>query len=361
MIAKGSILILGLAGWLFTLLYPVSDIHPDRVIEQPLTMTTPGSSGSSSAESPPTKLLFGGQIVPGRCVQAGVDRHGNADYIYKNVRDLIQSADLAIASLNGSITDVSPPVGCVDWSIMLNGAPIHADAMAKAGFDGLSVATNHINNSTSTNYGMRPFQDTLMNLRRVGIVPIGGGENLEEALAPQVFPVNGVRFGFVSLGEIERNVFAADDRPGIAPLTEENLHKAIQAARSQADVVIVLPHWGPEYSPIANPGQRKYARLAEADGADLVIGTHPHVIQGQEKIHDMQVFYGLGNFVFDQSWELRLRSSLLVEITFVGKEYHGYRLIPIVSKKDGTLNFPGEEQRLQILAEFERASKKIKP
>ncbi len=359
--AHANILLLVLAGWFLGGLHPISDIKSEEVIKQPFLETTPTASVLSPTEPPEIKVLFGGQIVPGRCVQAGVDRHGNADYIYNNVRDVIQSADLAIAALNGSLTDSSPSIGCVDWSLMLNGAPIQADAMARAGFDGLSVATNHINNCTLNNCGMRPFQDTLMNLRRVGIVPIGGGENLAEALAPQVFTLHGVRFGFISLGEIEPNVFATDTRPGIAPLTKENLSKAIRATQEQADVVIVLPHWGSEYGPVPGGGQINYAHQAVAEGADLIVGTHTHVIQGQQKIDAVQVFYGLGNFVFDQSWELRLRSSLLVEVTFAGKEYRGYRIIPIEAKKDGTLYFPGEDERLQILADFERASKKIKP
>lgn len=354
-------MLVGLAGWLFFLPWPTSFYTRERIIDQSFSGTSSILPQSLPGEPRPTRLLFGGQIVPGRCVQAGVDQRGNADYIYANVRDVIQSADLAIATLNGSITDVSPPVGCVVGSLVLSGTPTHADAMAKAGFDVISVASNHINNCSRNNCGYRPFLDTLMNLRRVGITPVGGGKNLAEALAPRIFTINGVRFAFVSLGELESTVFAKDDRPGIAPLNEENLCKTLQTARANADVVIFLPHWGSEYSPLPNPGQMKYARLAAAEGADLVIGNHTHVIQGQQIINGVQIFYGLGNFVFDQFWELPLRSSLLVEITFVGKEYRGYRIIPVVTAKDGLLSFPNEEDRLKILADFESTSKRIKP
>lgn len=361
MLVKTSTLILGLAAWLISLLYLGININTAGVLT-PATLTRPAMQQTSFyPEPPPTRLLFGGQIVPGRCVQAGVDSRGNADYIYANLRDLLQSPDLTIATLNGSLTDVSPSIGCVGWSLILSGTPVQADAMARAGFDALSVATNHINNCTRNNCGNRPFLDTLMNLERVGIVPIGGGETLDEALAPRVFTLNGVRFALVSLGEIEPNVFAGDDRPGIAPLNEENLRNSLQAARRMADVVIFMPHWGSEYSPFPNPSQMKYARLAAAEGANLIIGSHTHVIQGRQKIDGTQVFYGLGNFVFDQSWELRLRSSLLVEVTFVGKEMRDYRVIPVVVAKDGTLSYPDEEDRIKILTDFEQVSNKINP
>ena len=355
------IVMVGLACWLFFLPVPTSSSANEQIIN-PSPSSTPSTLPLSLSDEPPTtRLLFAGQIVPGRCVQAGVERRGNADYIYANVRDIIQSADLAIATLNGSITDISPSVGCVVNTLVLSGTPVQTFAIANAGFDVVSVSTNHINNCSLNNCGYRPFLDTLTSLKRAGIVAIGGGNNLTEALIPRFYTINGVRFAFISLGEIEPGVFATYDHPGIAALNEANLFKILQMARKYADVVIFLPHWGPEYNPLPNPSQMKYARLAVAEGADLIIGNHTHVIQGQQIIDGVQVFYGLGNFVFDQSWDLSLRSSLLVEVTYVGKEYRGYRIIPVVAAKDGLLSFPPEEDRLQILTDFENASKKIKP
>jgi len=320
---------------------------------------------ASPKPEPEIKLLFSGQIVPGRCVQAGVDKIGNADYIYSNIRSIIQNADLAIGTLNGSMSNECTPIGCIDTSILLNGRPEHAAAMERAGFDGMSVATNHINNCSTTNAGFRPFQDTLSYLKKANIQPIGGGNNLEEALKPVVFVVKGVRFAIISLGEIEKNVFAGENHPGTAPLTDSNLYKAILAARKVADVVIFMPHWGPEYNPIPNPGQMRYARLALDWGADLVVGNHPHVIQAIKPLNGggktVPVFYGLGNFVFDQSWDLRLKSSLLLEITFEGSHYQGYRIIPLVTAKNGTVSIATGENAAQILRNLETATRKTKP
>jgi len=321
-----------------------------RVVLQPTSTANPTEN---------ITLLFTGQIVPGRCVQAGVDTKDGADYIYDALREKISRADLAIATLNGSLTQACPHMGCVAWTFILNGSPNQAEAIAKAGFDGISVATNHINNCSLTNLGYRPMLDTLENLKHAGVQPIGAGSNLEEALQPQVFTIKGVHFAIISLGEIEKNTFAGKDHPGIAVLNEENLTYAMGLARKKGDVVIFMPHWGPEYSPYPNPNQQKYAHQAVKQGADLVVGNHTHVIQGYETIDGVPVFYGLGNFVFDQYWELSLRSSMLLQVTFKGKQYQTYETDIVLSARDGTLSYPSQTEKETILTTLKKVNQQI--
>ena len=309
--------------------------------------------------SPPLiTLLFTGQIVPGRCVQTGVETMGNADYIYDNIRDLISGADYAIGTLNGSLSNSSPKTGCIRTFILV-GSPEHADAMRRAGFDAMSVATNHIKNCVLSNCGQRTFWDTIENLKRVGIAPVGAGRNLAEAMQPVVFTVQGVRFAVISLGEIEPMAFASQEKPGIAVLNEDNLRAAIAAARQVGDVVIVMPHWGPEYSATPNWNQRKYAKIAAEAGADLVVGNHPHTVQAIQMINEVPVFYGLGNFVFDQSWSLKVSGSVILQVTFEGTHYKGYTLTPVISQMDGKVLRANKEQAAQILTSIEKASQEL--
>lgn len=341
-----------------------------------LTISTPGMVVQTPTSLPPTftptftvtpepsltptavpeiRLLFTGIIVPGRCVEAGVAARGEADYIYDNVRELIQGADLAVGTLNGTISEFSPKTGCV-VTFVLVGSPLHADALAAAGFDAVSAATNHIKNCNLSNCGDRAFLETLENLRRVGIAPIGAGLNHADAMQPQVFEVKGVRFGIVSLGEIEPLAFAGEDTPGIAILNEDNLRAAIAEARRLSDVVIAMPHWGPEYSPNPNWNQRTYAQVAVESGADLVVGNHTHVVQAIQTIDDVPVFYGLGNFVFDQTWSAETRQSVILVVTFKGTAYQGYELIPVVTDMDGTVHLAGLSEAEEILARIADAS-----
>lgn len=323
--------------------------------------STPEPHATASPASPPEiRLLFTGIIVPGRCVQAGVEARGNADYLYENVRHLIQSADLSIGTLNGSLSDFSPKTGCV-VTFVLVGSSIHAQALAMAGFDGVSAATNHIKNCNLSNCGDIAFLETMDHLTEAGVTPIGAGENLQQALQPVVFEVKGVRFGLISQGEIESMAFASENTPGIAVLNEENLREAIAAASKVSDVVIAMPHWGPEYSVNPNWNQRSYARIAVEAGADLVVGNHTHVVQAIQMMENVPVFYGLGNFVFDQTWSAETRQSVILTVTFIGKEYQGYELIPVVTDIDGMVHLAGEAESTQILGRIDQASQLLEP
>ncbi len=293
------------------------------------TSTTPSTDTATPAATPiptatftptpgTTTLLFTGNIVPARCVQARIDENGNPDYPYEEVQDLIRGADLAIGTLNATLSDFTRPTGCVD-TFLLVGRAANAGALANAGFDAMSVATNHIKNCGLSSCGDRAFLETLENLEKAGVRPIGAGETLQSALAPQVFTINGVRFAFVSLGELESTTFATDSSPGIAVLDEENLRAAIAAARGVGDVVIALPHWGPEYSLAPNYRQLAFAEIAVQAGADLVVGNHTHTVQALEAIDGVPVFYGLGNFMFDQDWSRETAQGVALIVTFTGR------------------------------------------
>lgn len=346
-----------------TVVVNTPSLPPSRTPFQPLpttAITFPMPSATATATLTPTvlpeiSLLFTGVIVPARCVQAAIDARGNADYIFEAVREIVTQADLAIGVLNATISDYPPRTGCRQTYVLVGGSS-NADAIARAGFDVMNVATNHIKNCGIGDCGDRAFFDTLENLRRVGILPVGAGNTLAEALQPLVVTLQGVRFGFVALGLIEPQAFASETSPGIAVLTEENLRQAIAAAREVSDVVIAMPHMGPEDSPHPQEYQQKFAQIAVEAGADLVVGNHTHVVQGMQRIRGVQVFYGLGNFVFDQDWDLAHQQGVIAIVRFRGAEYVGYELIPTHVDGDGTVRLATGDEAAQILKRIEDAS-----
>ncbi len=311
---------------------------------------------------PKITLLFTGVIVPARCVQAAIDARGDADYVYDEVRNTISSADLAVGTLNTTLSDLSTHTGCVETYVLVSDSR-SAVAAASAGFDVMSVATNHIKNcageSCGDNYN-RAFLDTLDNLRLNNIQPVGAGLNLSDALQPVVVEVKGVRFGFVSLGMVEPNAFAGADNPGIAPLTDDNLRASIYDARLLSDVVIVMPHWGPEDYAIPNSYQLHYAQLAVQSGADVVVGNHTHVVQAIQQINGIDVFYGLGNFIFDQTWDLAHQQGVMLLLHFTGSQYTGYELVPTHVDGDGIVHIAGEDEAASILLRIQEASDRLK-
>ncbi len=337
---------------------------PEIVSTATLTSTATVVPTETPTQAPPPQitLLFTGVIVPARCVQSAIDARGDAEYIYAEVRETISSADLAVGTLNTSLSDLSTHTGCIETYVLVSDSR-SALAAANAGFDMMSVATNHIKNCNGASCGdsyNRAFLDTLDNLRLNNILPVGAGVNQEDALQTVVVEVKGIRFGFVSLGMVEPIAFAGEDSPGIAQLTDENLKAAIANARSEADVVIAMPHWGPEDTSEPNSYQLHFAQVAVEAGADVVVGNHTHVVQAIQQINGIDVFYGLGNFVFDQTWDLAHQQGVMLQLNFAGAEYTGYDFIPTHVDGDGTVHIAGSEEAAAILERINIASEMLK-
>ncbi|MFZ5809869.1 MAG: CapA family protein [Chloroflexota bacterium] len=317
------------------------------------------TSTPSPTPIPMTTLLFTGVIVPARCVQAALDVSGNYDYPYEEVSDIIQGADLAIGTFNATMSDIPPHTGCIPTYVLV-GSPQNADALSRAGFDVMSVATNHIKDCGLTNCGDQAFFDTLYHLSRVKISTVGAGKNHAEAMQPLVMTVNGVRFGIVSQGQIEQGgVYATADKPGIARLTEENIREAVQAARAVSDVVIFMPHWGPEDVATPNWIQRNLARSIVEAGADLVVGNHTHVVQGYQQINGVWVFYGLGNFVFDQ-WQREHQQGVILLVRYQGTRLIDFEWIPTHVDKDGRVHLADAQEAEEILNRIQQASSMLR-
>ncbi|MCS6907031.1 MAG: CapA family protein [Anaerolineales bacterium] len=308
---------------------------------------------------PVTTLLFTGNIVPARCVQAAIDKLQNYDYPYEEVRHILQAADFAIGTFNATMSEIAPRTGCVPTFVLV-GDPRNADALARAGFDAMSVATNHIKDCGLTTCGDQAFFETLANFQRVGILTVGAGKNETEALQPIVLSANGVRFGVVSLGQHEQGgVFATAEKPGIARLNEENIIRAIQLARQVADVVIFMPHWGPEDQATPTWIQRQLAQKIVAAGADLVVGNHTHVVQGYQTLDGVWVFYGLGNFVFDQDLNDH-QQGVILTVRFQGKTLLDFTFIPTHVSEDGRVRLANEAEAAEILERIEAASQALR-
>jgi poly-gamma-glutamate capsule biosynthesis protein CapA/YwtB (metallophosphatase superfamily) len=311
---------------------------------------------------PQITMLFTGVIVPARCVQAAIDGRGDANYVYDNVRGFMTEADLTVGTLNTTLSDLSTHTGCIETYVLVSDSR-SASAAALAGIDVMSVATNHIKNcagaSCASDYNWA-FLDTMKNLRANNILPVGAGENQEEALQPVVVELEGVRFGFVSLGMVEPRAFAGKYTPGIAELTDENLRAAIESAREVSDLVIVMPHWGPEDNSEPNSYQLHFADVAVEAGADVVVGNHTHVVQAIQQIDGIDVFYGLGNFIFDQTWDLAHQQGVMLLLHFYGTDYTGYDLVPTHVDGDGTVHIAGPDEATQILQRIEAASEKLR-
>jgi poly-gamma-glutamate synthesis protein (capsule biosynthesis protein) len=270
-------------------------------------------------------------------------------------------ADLALGSLDGSITDFAKPYGCIamDYPNLTSPAQV-MEALTLSGIDEVTVATNHVYDCGQDGpCGSHAFLRTLELLHAANIRTVGGGNNLEEALAPAIFEVNGVKFGVLGFDDIAaEDLEATDTAPGTAPLDDsyadekadkpaepafykppsmlglERFTVRIKALKEQVDVVIVQVQTGFEDTHEASPRSIKALRAAAAAGADLVVGNQGHHVQPVEVIGNTWVSYALGNFIFDQVHTPDHTEGYLLEASFWGKQFANVRMVPyhIVSK-----------------------------
>ena len=306
---------------------------PTVTLPPPPATPTPILVGSPTAV-PETDLLFTGDINPARCVYAAAKAANDMALPYRPLASLLQSADIAIGSLDGAISDYNPPTPCIETTRNLLAPAEAAQGLGFAGFDVITVATNHIKDcGLVRGCTYNAMFDTLANLRAQGIQPTGAGMNLAQATTPAIVIVHGVRFAFLGVSAINDPTWAGDASPGTTPFQADIYLDAIRRAKAMADVVIVLPHWGREYTGDITYDQRKGAAAMVAAGATLVIGNHPHHVQGVETFPGGAVAaYSLGNFVFDQAWSdgtLYTIEGLLLRAKFRGNKLQGIDLIPI--------------------------------
>jgi poly-gamma-glutamate synthesis protein (capsule biosynthesis protein) len=271
-----------------------------------------------------TTLIAFGDIMLSRNVAGKMRLYGN-DYPFLKMMTALSSADIAFANLENPIT-AGPivPTG----SFTFHADPGSEIALKQSGIDIVSLANNH-----SPNYGEKGLLDTITYLDQQSVLHAGAGKDLSAALEPAVIERNGVKFAFVAFNDtdvVPPSYGAGVNHAGTALIDFDHLHQAMVKAKSLADVVIVSMHAGTEYTPEANKRQIAFAHAAIDEGADVVIGHHPHVVQNIEKYKDKYIFYSLGNFIFDQMFSDETRNGLGIRLSFVDKKVVKVELLPVL-------------------------------
>jgi hypothetical protein len=282
-----------------------------------------------------TRILFTGDINLGRCVAERTiisqAYTGNYNYPFEFVAEKLSTADITVGSLDSSLSDESDPMPCPE-SMNLIAPTRMVEGMQFAGYDVITLATNHIKDCGKQGFDCddKALTDTMDTLKAADIQPTGVGNTLAEARMPAIVERNGIHFAFLGVDQIDSRVWASENTPGTAPLSNahiEIIKEEIISAKQVADVVIVLPHWGVEHDVEPQEIQQAWAQEFINAGASLVIGNHPHIVQPVESFSDGLIFYSLGNFVFDQGQDFQ-RESIVVEVNFVGGEIEGWLLYP---------------------------------
>lgn len=214
---------------------------------------------------------------------------------FKPIMNSFQQADLVVANLECVLTSIGRDG--IPGKCTLRSSPGWAQILRRAGIGLVSVANNH-----TMDFGSVGLFETMDALRQADLNFVGAGRNRDEACAPVFLDIAQRRIAFLARSAVivSAPTYATENTPGVAFLDVAQTVSAIRACRTRADLVVLMVHWGIEEYSYPSLAQRALAkRLIEA-GADLILGHHPHVLQGVEQFEAGTAVYSLGNFVFNE-------------------------------------------------------------
>jgi poly-gamma-glutamate synthesis protein (capsule biosynthesis protein) len=288
------------------------------VIQQGLGLDFPLDGGYAAVTSRMPELSPYSET--GTIHQFDATRVGNAGA----VRDYLSGADLTLANfenplVEGAVWHPEDTYFTGDLRLM----PI----LDQAGIDGVTLGNNHVLDA-----GAAGLVETLGHLDRAGIARAGAGTNLADAREPMIFDLGGTKVGVLSYLGIPGYdwAWATETAPGTAPLREDVVREDVERLRDEVDLLVVMPHWGREYLATPEPGQVELAHAAVDAGADLVVGGHAHWPKGVELYEETPIFYGVGNFLLDQSWSEETSTGIFAEITLYGARIVQIEPVPFV-------------------------------
>lgn len=272
----------------------------------------------------PITLIAVGDIMPGRTVESKILKYNDWLYPFRETYQVTTTGDIVFANLESPLVEGMPtPTD----SMVFRTDPKIIAGLKYGGFNVLSLANNHIKNQ-----GLDGILNTINELNLANISHTGAGLNIDEATTPAIIKINDTTFGFLAYLDnsfVPESYGATDIRSG-SPFMDTNLLiNDINKLKDNVDIVIISMHAGVEYTDKPNQKQIDFAHTAIDNGAGLVIGHHPHVVQSTEIYKDGYILYSLGNFIFDQMWSEKTREGAIAKITFLKKNISSIELIPI--------------------------------
>lgn len=290
------------------------------------------TQNAGDAPSSELHITAVGDIMLGRGVSQRLKSQG-LDYIYPFIKteDLFKKGDIVFGNLEQPITDRVESLDGEHKYVLKSGTEAYS-GIAFAGFNLLSLANNHM-----MDYYDNGLFDTMKILQENGVAFAGAGKNKEEARALAVININDLKVGLLAYtdmadiyyeGDPSIGFAAGEQTPGVASRNPEWVMEDIRKAREQVDLLIVSLHWGTEDSFSVTDEQVRFAHELIDQGADMILGHHPHRFQGIEIYKGKPIIYSLGNFIFDQN-DPENQESFILNFTYSKTMLTELRAIPV--------------------------------
>ena len=251
-------------------------------------------------------VVLTGDILLDRGVRQVIERRG-ADHLFSpGVDSVLCSAQVVVGNLECPATKIEAPVF---KRFIFRGEPEWLQTLHRHGFTHLNLANNH-----SIDQGREGLMDTRRNIQRAGMVPIGAGATMNEAVQPVLLAESPRRVYLVpSLRLALENYAYLPDQPCVSQEPMDSLLERVRMLK-RADstaIVIVSLHWGGEHTLQPVPRQRVEAHQLIMAGADVIVCHHTHTLQTIEEFRGKKIYYSIGNFIFDQAKPLNSRACMV--------------------------------------------------
>lgn len=292
-------------------------------------------------ESKDITISFVGDILLASRVGTMVNQKGvNAPF--EKVKDILLGTDYAMGNLESAVAETGEPL---KKKYTFRAEPKVLEGLKWSGIDIVTVANNH-----ALDFGREAFVETMEHLNSVGIMCVGGGINAEKAYSPVILEKKGKRIAVLGASRVisDSSWCAGENRPGLAGVYDTKpLINSIKNVRDDVDYVVVYLHWGDERATIPNKHQKNIGKLLIDNGVDVVIGSHPHVLQGFEFYKGKLIAYSLGNFVFTNNPNVS-NKTMILEVEFGENGLKSAHIIPCVINNFSPEPIINEAERQKI-------------
>ncbi len=265
------------------------------------------------------ELVAGGDVMLGWFI----DRFLKSDYDpFLYIKPVLKNSDIAFCNLEAPFTTRGEKI---EKKFNFRVDPQRVIYLQNAEFDIVSIANNHI-----MDYGKQGLEDTIATLERASITYCGAGISLSKAREIRIIKKRGVKFAFLGYSTVQpSDIFARPGTPGVAYASKGWIKEDVKKAQNLADIVVVSLHSGVEknYSPTRR--QKELARSAIDAGAHIVLGHHPHVLEGIEEYKKGLIIYSLGNFVFGAYRGKEINKGMILQIKVNKYGIEDYNILPI--------------------------------
>nr|WP_275444506.1 CapA family protein [Paenibacillus sp. ACRRX] len=277
-------------------------------VKSPLSSLPDDQNGKRLPTGDVVRFTFVGDIINAGKVADVVAKSGY-HYPYSYVKSIFQQDDLTIANVETPITKRGVPAQHKEF--VYKSSPKMASAMKEAGIDVVNLANNHV-----MDQGEEGLIDTFAALQGADIRYVGAGKNGIEAYQPVIVKRNGMSIAVLGFSRVIPDVswYAGKNKPGLAATYDPTKAlESIRKAKQAADIVIVVAHWGKEKVDYPVKHQQDLAHAYIDAGADLIIGGHPHVLQGFEPYKGKWIAYSMGNFIFTRATQPKTWETMVLE------------------------------------------------